>query len=170
VVPNPDWNYSSGDAEIVAEILRITTGLTPLAYAQAKLFGPLGIPDPPWDAGKSGTNHGGFGLSLTAREMMRFGELYRNNGVWANQQVVPASWVTNSTSYKCASDWSMDYGYYWFLPNLRDFFVAIGFNGQQIFVSPSTGLVIVFLGDISSTEANMDYTQIITDYVIPALQ
>jgi hypothetical protein len=84
--------------------------------------------------------------------------------------VVPASWVANSTSYKCTSLWGMDYAYYWFLPNLNDFFVAIGFNGQQIFVSRNTGLVIVFLGDIPSSEANIDYTQIITDYVMPALQ
>jgi CubicO group peptidase (beta-lactamase class C family) len=167
--PGAKWNYSSGDAEIVAEVLRITTGHTPLEYAQTKLFGPLGIVDPPWDAGKSGTNHGGFGLSLTAREMARFGELYRNGGLWGNQQVVPASWVSNSTAYKCPTEWGMDYGYYWFLPNVNDFFVAIGFNGQQIFVSRNYGLVIVFTGDIPSSEANIDYTQIITNYIIPAI-
>lgn|GEM_PF-1435185 len=168
--PGSTWNYSSGDSEIVAETLRITTGRSPLEYAQAQLFGPLGISDPPWNAGKSGTQHGGFGLSLTAREMARFGELYRNEGVWANQQVVPASWVIDSTSYKCASLWGMDYGYYWFLPQLQDFFVAIGFNGQQIFVSRSYGLVIVFLGDLPSSEANANYSRIITDYVVPAIQ
>jgi CubicO group peptidase (beta-lactamase class C family) len=166
--PGAKWNYSSGDAEIVAEVLRITTGHTPLEYAQTKLFGPLGIVNPPWDAGKSGTNHGGFGLSLTAREMARFGELYRNGGIWGNRQVVPASWASNSTAFKCSTEWGMDYGYYWFLPNVNDFFVAIGFNGQQIFVSRNYGLVIVFTGDIPSSEANIDYTQIITNYIIPA--
>lgn len=164
------WNYSSGDAEITAEILRITTGMTPLQYAQNRLFGPMGIAGAMWDAGQSGTSHGGFGLSLTARDMARFGELYRNNGVWAGQQLVPATWVTTSTSYKCQTQWGMDYGYYWFLPSLNDFFVAIGFNGQQIFVSRNYGLVIVFTGDVPSAEANTDYSEIITKYVIPALK
>lgn len=167
--PGTTWNYSSGDAEIVGEILRTTTGTTPLEYAKAKLFGPIGIANPPWNAGPAGTNHGGFGLSLTAREMARFGELYRNAGRWGERQVLPAQWVEASTAYHCSTLWGMDYGYYWFLPNLQDFFVAIGFNGQQIFVSRTYGLVIVFTGDIPSSEANIDYTQIITNYVIPAI-
>ncbi len=85
------WNYSSGGSGIIAEILRVATGMTPLEYGQAKLFGPIGIVNPPWAAGASGTNHGGFGLQLTAREMARFGELFRNRGLWGGQQVVPAS-------------------------------------------------------------------------------
>ena len=144
--------------------------MTPLEYATAKLFGLLGIENVPWDAGQSGTNHGGFGISLTARELARFGELYRNNGVWANQQLVPATWVSNSTSYHCQSTWGMDYGYYWFLPHMNDFFVAIGFNGQQIFVSQNYGLVIVFTGDVPSAEANADYSQVITSYIISAIK
>jgi CubicO group peptidase (beta-lactamase class C family) len=168
--PGSTWNYSSGDAEITAEILRITTGMTPLQYAQSRLFGPMGIVGAAWDAGQSGTNHGGFGLSLSAREMARFGELYRNHGLWAGQQLVPTTWVTTSTSYKCPTLWGMDYGYYWFLPTLNDFFVAIGFNGQQIFVSRNFGLVIVFTGDVPSAEANNDYSEIISKFVIPALK
>jgi len=61
-------------------------------------------------------------------------------------------------------------GYYWFLPPLHDFFVAIGFNGQQIFVSRNYGLVIVFTGDVASAEANNDYSEIATKYVIPVLK
>ena len=168
--PGATWNYSTGSVEIVAEILRMTTGLTPLEYAKSKLFGPIGIANPPWDASQSGTNHGGFGLSLTAREMARFGELYRNYGVWAQKQVVPTQWTTDSTSTKCATTWGMDYGYLWFVPNLADFFVAIGMYGQQIFVSRSKGLVIVFTGNIPSSTANIDYSSLITDYVLPAVR
>jgi len=53
---------------------------------------------------------------------------------------------------------------------LNDFFVAIGFNGQQIFVSHNFGLVIVFTGDVPSAEANNDYSEIISKFVIPALK
>ena len=47
---------------------------------------------------------------------------------------------------------------------------VIGFNGQQIFVSRSYGLVIVFTGDIPSDQANIDYSGIISDYVVPAMK
>lgn len=168
--PGSAWNYSSGDAHIVSEILHRATGKSPLDYAKVNLFGPLGIIDPPWDADATGTNFGGFGLSLTAREMARFGELYRNNGTWNNQQVLTAGWISTSTTFKCATLWGMNYGYFWFLPNLYDFFVAIGFNGQQIFVSRTYRLVIVFTGRVSSDEANNDYSQLITNYVVPAMK
>jgi CubicO group peptidase (beta-lactamase class C family) len=163
------WNYSTGGTEIIAEILRIATKSTPEEYANRMLFGPIGSVEPPWEAGASGTSHGGVGLSLTAREMARFGELYRNLGVWQDQQVVPRDWTATSTFAHCATLWGMDYGYLWFVPKLADFFVAIGMYGQQIFVSRSTGLVIVFTGNLPSSDANIDYSGIINDFVLPAI-
>jgi CubicO group peptidase (beta-lactamase class C family) len=50
------------------------------------------------------------------------------------------------------------------------FFVAIGMYGQQIFVSRSKGLVIVFTGNIPSSTANIDYSSLITDYILPAVK
>jgi CubicO group peptidase (beta-lactamase class C family) len=168
--PGTVWNYSTGGSDIIAEILRITTGATPLEYANVKLFGPLGIVNPPWAAGQSGTNHGGFGLALTTREMARLGELFRNFGVWAKQQIIPADWTITSTTAHCWSAWNMQYAYHWWLPNLPGFFAAIGAYGQEIFVSRETGLVMVFTADLPSDVANADFESIIRDYVIPAIR
>ena len=97
------WNYSSGGANIVAEMLRVATGKTPLEYANEKLFGPLGIDSPAWDAGQNGTNFGAFGLSLTAREMARFGELFRSSGTWQGKTVIPSAWTDASTTPRCST-------------------------------------------------------------------
>jgi len=97
------WNYSSGGANIVAEMLRVATGKTPLEYGNEKLFGPLGIDWPAWDAGQSGTNFGAFGLSLTAREMARFGELFRSSGMWQGKTVIPSAWTDASTTPRCST-------------------------------------------------------------------
>ena len=35
---------------------------------------------------------------MSARDLARFGLLYLNDGQWKDQQVVPASWVTESTT------------------------------------------------------------------------
>lgn len=168
--PGSTWNYSSGNAEIAAEILRLTTNQTPLEYAKSKLFDPIGITNPPWEASPTGLEHGGFGLSLTPREMARFGELYRNFGRWGTTQVIPSDWTTTSTLAHATSSWGMDYGYFWFVPNLDDFFVSIGMYGQQIFVSRKHGLVIVFTGFLPSAEANSNYQSLIIDYILPALK
>jgi CubicO group peptidase (beta-lactamase class C family) len=162
------WNYSSGGSGIVAEILRVATGMTPLAYGQARLFGPIGIIDPPWQAGASGTNFGGFGLSLTAREMARFGELFRNRGVWGGQQVVPADWTDESTVDRCRSIWGHDYAYHWWISNVPGFFNANGAFGQMIFVNRALGLVVVFTGDVPNEIAYEVYEDLLRNYVVPA--
>ncbi|MET0792420.1 MAG: serine hydrolase, partial [Polyangiaceae bacterium] len=164
------WNYSSGAADIMAEILRVATGATPLDYANAKLFQPLGIENPPWAAGASGTSHGGWGLSLTAREMARFGELFRNSGLWQGQQVVPASWTDASTTSRCATSWGDHYAYYWWVPGLPGFFNTMGSFGQAIFVSRDLGLVVVFTANLPNETANLDFQRLIRDYVIPSLK
>jgi CubicO group peptidase (beta-lactamase class C family) len=168
--PASTWNYSSGNAEITAEILRVTTNQTPLEYAKTKLFDPIGITNPPWESGPTGLEHGGFGLSMTPREMARFGELYRNFGRWGTTQVIPYDWTTTSTLAHTTSSWGMDYGYFWFVPNLEDFFVSIGMYGQQIYVSRKHGLVIVFTGYLPSAEANSNYQSLIVDYILPAVK
>jgi len=126
------WNYSSGGANVIAEMLRVATGKTPLEYGNEKLFGPIGIDSPPWDAGRNGTSFGGFGLSLTAREMARFGELFRNAGAWQGQPVVPSAWTDESTMPRCPTAWGGQYGYLWWVPSLPGFFNALGSFGQMI--------------------------------------
>jgi CubicO group peptidase (beta-lactamase class C family) len=162
------WNYSSGGSEIIAEMLRVATGMTPLEYGQTKLFGPIGIANPPWAAGASGTNHGGFGLELTAREMARFGELFRNRGSWGGQPVVPAAWTDESTLDRCASIWGHDYAYHWWISNVPGFFDTNGAYGQYIFVSRSLGLVVAFTGNLSNQIAYNLYEDLLRNYVVPA--
>jgi CubicO group peptidase (beta-lactamase class C family) len=162
------WNYSSGGSGIIAEILRVATGMTPLEYGQAKLFGPIGIVNPPWATGASGTNHGGFGLQLTAREMARFGELFRNRGLWGAQQVVPEAWTDDSTLDRCASVWGHDYAYHWWISNVPGFFNTNGAFGQFIFVSRDLGLVVVFTGNLSNETAYTIYEDLLRNYIVPA--
>ena len=148
--------------------MRITTGLPPLEYGRTRLFAPLGILDPPWVAGASGTNHGGWGLSLTSREMARFGELYRNRGTWAGTQVVPATWTDVSTVARCPTAWGRHYAYHWWVSDVPGFFFALGAFGQTIFVNRDLGLVVVFTANLSSDIAANVYEGLLRDYVVPA--
>ena len=162
------WNYSSGGANIIAEMLRVATGQTPYAYANEKLFGPIGIEPPTWDAGANGTNYGGFGLWLTAREMARFGELFRNSGSWQGKAVIPSAWTDESTAPRCTTSWGGQYGYLWWIPNLDGFFNALGSFGQMIYVNRQRGLVIVFTAYMQNEVAKNNLEQLIRDYVLPA--
>jgi len=166
------WNYSSGVSDIVAEILRTATGQTPLAFADEHLFGPLGIDSPAWASGENGTQYGGWGLSLSPREMARFGELYRNEGAWQGEPVVPAAWTDTSTAPRCATPWGGQYGYHFWVPDMADgsnFFSTLGAFGQLIYISRELELVVVFTANIPSDVADSTLRALITDYVVPAI-
>jgi CubicO group peptidase (beta-lactamase class C family) len=168
------WNYSSGNSAILAEILHVATSKTPLEYADETLFGPLGISSPRWDVGQTGTNHGGFGLWLTAREMARFGELYRNAGTFRDTQVVPAAWTTESTQARCPTDWGGEYAYHFWVPTVPNFpgafFNTLGAFGQVIYVSRSLELVVVFTAELPNETANLNFQGLIGEFIAPAVQ
>jgi CubicO group peptidase (beta-lactamase class C family) len=162
------WNYNTGACDIISALLRKVTGTTPLDYANLKLFGPLGLKDVVWQAASNGTNYGGWGLQLTAREMTRFGELYRNRGLWNGEQIVPAEWTDVATTSKCQTPWSGQYGYLFWIPNVPGVFGTRGAFGQNIYVSRALGLVVAFTADLPMNSADSELDIIVRDMVIPA--
>jgi CubicO group peptidase (beta-lactamase class C family) len=109
--------YSSDGSHLLSAIVADSTGQPTLRYAQAKLFGPLGIasdhPFTPvfaprnqaayqragfaWPTDPQGYQLGYGFLRLTARDLARFGYLYLKGGNWQGRQVVPAAYVRAAT-------------------------------------------------------------------------
>lgn len=105
---------------------------------------------------------------MSARDAARFGLLYLNGGVWGAQQIVPAHWVEESTTYQFpGSPGTGAYGYNWWLTNFggHDLFYAMGDRGQYIFVVPGLQLVTVMTG---RTQNTYQPQWIFRDYLIPA--
>jgi CubicO group peptidase (beta-lactamase class C family) len=168
--PGEVWNYATGNSDILAEILRLATERTPLEYADERLFGPLGIPTPEWQAGRNGTHYGGTGLKLTSRQMLRFGEMYRNSGSFLGAQVVPAAWTDESTTPRCETPWGGEYAYHFWVPTTpTGFFNTLGARGQVIYVSRELELVIVFTGDLPDETANGEFQTMIRGFIVPAV-
>ena len=120
--PGEDAAYSSASSHLLSAIVADATGQSTLAFARAKLFGPLGIaadnaleqtishwpPTPAelvayerapvaWPTDPQGYHFGFGGLRLPARDLAKFGYLYLNGGRWDGAQVVPADYVAAST-------------------------------------------------------------------------
>ncbi|ENQ3107302.1 hypothetical protein ACEOWJ_003388 [Bacillus cereus] len=53
---------------------------------------------------------GGWGLTLTPRDMARFGLLYLNRGIWNNNQIISKTWIDESTTIN-----PNKYGYLWWV-------------------------------------------------------
>ncbi|MEC1177158.1 serine hydrolase [Metasolibacillus meyeri] len=146
--PGNEMVYSCGSSQLLSAILQKTTGLHTEAFAKKHLFTPLGITDYKWNCDSQGIAIGGFGLTMKTVDMLKFGTLYLNNGVWKSKQIVPYHWIEESTSPKVKIDDHYAYAYHWW--NITSdnqvgrIFLAMGHEGQYIIVAPDYQLVTVF--------------------------
>ena len=142
--------YSTGNYHLLAALLTRASGRSLLDYARTELASPLGIRLPPWPRDPQGIYFGGNDMRLSPRAMVRFGELYRNEGRHGGRQVAPRAWVWTSLEPRTRSPWSGErYGYGWFLGRAGDhpMFYAWGYGGQFIFVVPDLALTVVTTSD-----------------------
>ena len=160
------FNYSTGVAHLVSVILTRATGASTRDYAVERLFKPLALSPGDWARDPQGYYEGGSELELTARDMARFGVLYLNAGRWHGVDVVPRSWVLESTT----PHGRVDYGYLWsYLP--REWggpaVNALGYGGQIISIVPAADTVLV----IASTTADPQNPamELLRDDLLPVL-
>ncbi|MDQ6903977.1 MAG: beta-lactamase family protein, partial [Bacteroidota bacterium] len=158
--PGTVFNYSSGNSNILARIIRQTVGQNDYAsFPFTSLFFKIGMYNTNLEPDASGTYVGSSYVNATARDYARFGLLYCNNGVWNGEQILPGDWVKQTTT-PFAADPLKHYGYQFWLsgfdkdsPNKRkypdvpaDMFYCDGFGVQMIYIIPSKKLVAVRLG------------------------
>lgn len=157
--PGTVWSYASGTTNIVSAILRRTLGASAYrTWPRDALFDPLGMTSAVIEPDAGGTYVGSSFMLATARDWARFGQLFLQDGVWEGRPLLPAGWVSFSTSPTPGSDGL--YGAHWWLglkPELGggtaaaarippDAYFAVGHEMQTITVIPSRRLVIVRLG------------------------
>lgn len=174
--PGATYTYSSGNTMLLGAILKNASGMEAAAYAEARLFKPLGITNYEWDTQSefwtkthtgelpgaerpeaieykepfASLTNTATGLRLRPRDMCKIGQLYLNKGTWNNQQIVSAEWTAASTIPHFGNN---EYGYHWRLMTVsgQRCFYATGFGLQRIFVFPEPGLVMVMTQDHYST-------------------
>jgi CubicO group peptidase (beta-lactamase class C family) len=168
--------YSTGNSHLLSALLTQATGRNTWDYAREKLAEPLGFTLPRWPTDPQGIYFGGNEMRMTPRAMVRFGELYRNGGVYEGRQVVPAEWVRESLRPRAAlRRGTEEYGYGWFLSEVRGhpMFYAWGYGGQFIFVIPGLELTVVTTSnpDVAREGEHLRAVrQILREWIVPAAE
>ena len=150
--PGTRFAYSTGGTHLLSAALSRAAGRSTHDFAREHLFGPLGIHRSAWARDRQGIHVGGNNLSLLPRDMLKFGQLYLNRGRWAGEQLLPWQWVDESIRPSLAGPRGRGriyggYGYLWWLrgPRERGAYIASGYGGQYIYVSPAEDLVVVII-------------------------
>ena len=169
-VPGTHFVYNTAATYVLSAIVQKVTGQTVLDYLGPRLFEPLGMGKPRWDASAQGISLGGYGLSVRTEDIARFGQLYLQKGQWQGRQLIPAAWVEEATSLQTAngsdpaSDWNQGYGYQ-FWRCRHGFYRGDGAFGQFCFVLQEYDAVIAVTSGTNDMQAVMD---LVWDRILPA--
>jgi CubicO group peptidase (beta-lactamase class C family) len=175
--PGTRWVYNGGTTAVLAKLVARGTRQPLLEFARQHLFGPLGITDVDWVTDAAGEPIAASGLRLRPRDAARIGQLVLNGGRWGEQELVPASWLTESTRpHVSTSDSFVRYGYQWWLAgssfgdSTTPWIAAFGNGGQRIFALPQLELVVVVTaGNYNLPENWRLPLAVLNQFVLPAL-
>lgn len=164
--PGTFWYYNNWDFNVLGEIYQRTTGEGLFTAIEHRLARPLGWRDfdplrhAVWSYDRESPRFPAYNLSMSARDMARFGQLFLQRGQWEGKQVVPEAWALESTrSYSVTgrSGFNSGYGYMWWVVSddpavdrrglPAGTFSAAGNGGRYITIIPSVNIVVALQPD-----------------------
>lgn len=175
--PGEPFNYCGGASQILAAIIQKATGRSIVDFAREFLFDPLGIKHFKWENCSNSAVPNAFdGLNLSSRDMLKFGLLYLNDGMWNSRRILDSAWVRVSLSPQIYIDrpHHVAFGFLWWLamPTIQNkpvkLAACIGNGGQRIIVDKAHKMVVVITAGNYRKQAYSD--QIMQDFIYPALQ
>ena len=170
--PGTHFLYNTSATYMLSAIVQKATGETVLDFLGPRLFEPLGIEHPRWEASPQGVTVGGYGLSVRTEDIARFGQLYLQKGQWQGRELVPAAWIEAATARQTAngsnpdSDWDQGYGYQ-FWRSRHGAFRGDGAFGQFCIVLPEQGAVIAITSGVRDMQSVLN---LVWDKLLPALK
>ncbi len=164
--PGKRFTYNSGVSHLLSGVLTNASHESCYQFAQKNLFQALGITDFKWQTDNQGYYNGGAGLQLAPKDMLKFGQLYLNKGVYNGIRVVSEDWITKATSFKISTNgidkYGKYYGYLWWIGNVgkHNYYFAGGYGGQLIVVVPDLDLIVIATNNwqgVSTKTANQQW-------------
>lgn len=147
--PGNRFHYNNYNLVLLGMILERVTGGSVSNYLQEKIWEPLGMEFPAsWslDSQHSGMEKMESGLNACAIDFAKFGRLYLRRGDWNGRQIIPESWIAESTTVQPDAKWT-NYKYLWWIPRSgQGRFMAVGNLGQFIYVAPDRDCIVLRFG------------------------
>jgi CubicO group peptidase (beta-lactamase class C family) len=152
--PGAFWFYNNWDFNALLTIYEQQTGKKFFEAFKTEIADPIGmedfnIEDTFYRFEKDRSDHPAYLMNLSARDMARFGQLYLNNGIWNDNQIIPQDWIEQSTAPISTDlgDFSSreSYGFLWWVSHIdtKKMYYASGTGGHRIMVIPESDLVII---------------------------
>lgn len=172
-----NWHYFTAGVVVTGDILdkSVPKGLE--KYADKKLFQPLGITNYKWQFTPQQKPSLAGGLRMKALDFARFGQLYKNDGIWNGKSILDKTWIQKSfTNYFADNKESEGYGYLFWRKVYKvgnksyESYQSSGNGGNKIIIFKELPLVIV----ITAKAYNKPYShsqadKIVQEYLLPSV-
>lgn len=189
-----EFKYSTLGIHILMGVIARTSGMRTIDFANRFLFQPLGIASHQnyqaetakehkeftlskqprenlWFCDPQEVNTAGWGLTLTAADMAKLGQLCLEGGTCRGERIVSSAWIDQSTQahFHCGESFGrMSYGYLWWIPDRNQpAYVASGVGGNVIYINPASRVVVAVTSLFNPRV--FDRIQFIQEYVEPLL-
>ncbi len=163
------FRYSTLGIQILSDIIAKSTGKSTVAFANQYLFEPLGISprtslvvqsreehfdfvkgktpkERVWFCGANGIPAAGFGLCLSAEELVKIGQLCVDGGANKKGQIVSSEWIDQMLAphVSCGERFfHTQYGFLWWVIDASNkVYAAIGDCGNIIYIDKSKQTVV----------------------------
>lgn len=172
------WHYFTAGVLLLGDILNKSVPVSLENYADIKLFRPLHITNYHWQYTPQKVASTAGGIQMNTLDFAKYGQLYKNNGLWNGKQVIPVAWVAKTfTKHKAIPGRSNEYYGYLFWNKTyhvdgkgyeTDY--CSGNGGNKIFIFKDQPLVIV----VTATAYNQGYAhsqvdKMMEQYILPAV-
>jgi len=157
--PGKEFNYLSGDTQLLSIIVAEATGMSVGEYMSEKIWNQIGAEQPAlWSLDREGGIEKAYCcFNSNARDFARIGRLVLNRGKWNGLQIVSDEYLSETlkpTTHLADKELggvpTERYGNQWWFTVHRNHQVifARGILGQYIFIIPDLNLVVVRLGHL----------------------
>ena len=176
--PEKHANYSSANPYLLGEVVDAVISEPVELFIDKNLFQKLGVSNYIFQKDFQGRPYFGGGMYLKPRDMMKFGQLYLNNGIWNNKRILSKEWIEKSFKKYLILENAKDkneYGFLWwhktYMVNGKaiQFIEARGAGGQYIFVIPKLDIIIVITSGNYRNSKTQQPEKIVADYILPSL-
>ena len=184
--PGEVASYNTGLSTLLGGVIRNTTGKYVDEFAEETLFADLHVSRYRWQKARDGTRETGGGLSVTAYDLAKIGQLVLDKGMWNGKRVVSDSWITESGEHQLplaegsqgASRYVTGYAYHWWNQSFEvdgqtiDAIAARGYGGQYLGIFPTLNTVVVlYNGEGGMPEERVfDAGVIVEEWILPAIR
>ncbi|VXD22430.1 conserved exported hypothetical protein [Planktothrix serta PCC 8927] len=177
------FGYKTINTDVLGWLISRATGQPLTEVLSEKIWSKIGAEmDAFFTVDSIGTPFAGGGLNAGLHDLARFGQMLLNNGMVANQRVVPEAVIANirqggdlqafaQAGYSSLKGWSYR-SMWWITHNQHGAFMARGVHGQSLYIDPAADMVIArfasypVAGNAANDPTTLPAYEAIADYLL----